>query len=193
MIFTYNVIKSKMKVNKLITGILVVSLILGMNGFSQKKMGKMQMGKIEKAICNLSPTAGNNVSGTITFTETKKGVRVVADIQGLTPGKHGFHIHEFGDCSSADGMSAGGHYNPEGKSHGAPMDMSRHMGDMGNIVADESGKAHLQYTDAVIKLNGPNSIIGKSVIVHKGMDDLKSQPSGNAGPRVACGVIMMEK
>jgi len=69
------------------------------------------------------------------------------------------------------------------------MDMSRHMGDMGNLEADESGKAHLEYTDAVIRLNGPNSILGRSVIVHKGEDDLKSQPSGNAGGRVACGVI----
>ena len=182
-----------MKKNKITTWILVLFLVIGMNGFSQKKMGKMQMGKTEKAICNLSPTQGNNVSGTITFTQNKKGVRVVADLQGLSKGKHGFHIHEFGDCSSPDGMSAGGHYNPEGKSHGAPMDMSRHMGDMGNIEADESGKAHLEYTDAMIKLNGPNSIVGKSVIVHKGADDLKSQPAGNAGPRVACGVIEAAK
>jgi len=178
-----------MKNKKIITGLLFLFLIFGMNGFSQKNMEKMQMGKTEKAICTLNPTAGNNVTGTITFTQTKKGVRVVADLQGLSAGKHGFHIHEFGDCSSADGMSAGGHYNPEGKSHGAPMDMSRHMGDMGNIVADESGKAHLEYTDAIIKLDGPNSIVGKSVIVHKGADDMKTQPSGNAGPRVACGVI----
>ena len=186
-----------MKKNKITTWILVFLLVIGMNGFSQKKMGKMQMGKTEgkteKAICNLSPTQGNNVSGTITFTQNEKGVRVVADLQGLSKGKHGFHIHEFGDCNSPDGMSAGGHYNPEGKSHGAPMDMSRHMGDMGNIEADKSGKAHLEYTDAMIKLNGPNSIVGKSVIVHKGADDLKSQPAGNAGPRVACGVIEAAK
>jgi Cu-Zn family superoxide dismutase len=182
-----------MKENKMMTWILVVLLVSGMNGFSQMNMGKMSMGNVEKAICILYPTQGNNVSGTITFTQTEKGVRVVANLQGLSKGKHGFHIHEFGDCNSADAMSAGGHYNPEGKSHGAPMDMSRHMGDMGNIEADESGKAHLEYTDAVIKLNGPNSIVGKSVIVHKGADDLKSQPSGNAGPRVACGVIVTAK
>jgi Cu-Zn family superoxide dismutase len=182
-----------MKKSKKMTWILVVLLVIGMNGFSQMNMGKMSMGNVEKAICILSPTQGNNVSGTITFTQTEKGVRVVANLQGLSKGRHGFHIHEFGDCSSADGMSAGGHYNPEGKSHGAPMDMSRHMGDMGNIVAGESGKAHLEYTDAMIKLNGPNSIVGKSVIVHKGADDLKSQPAGNAGPRVACGVIEAAK
>ena len=77
--------------------------------------------------------------------------------------------------------------------HGGPMDMSRHMGDMGNLVADESGKAHLEYVDAIIKLNGPNSIIGRSVVVHKGEDDLKSQPAGNSDPRVACGVIGIAK
>jgi Cu-Zn family superoxide dismutase len=118
---------------------------------------------------------------------------VVADLQGLTKGKHGFHIHEFGDCNSPDGTSAGGHFNPEGKTHGAPMDMSRHEGDMGNLEADDSGKAYLEYLDTVIKLKGPNSIIGRSIIVHKGEDDLKSQPAGNAGPRVACGVIGVAK
>jgi Cu-Zn family superoxide dismutase len=173
----------------MMTWILVIILGTGMNGFSQMNMGTPPMGNIGKAVCILYPTQGNNVSGTITFTQTENGVRVVADLQGLSKGKHGFHIHEFGDCSSADGLSAGGHFNPEGKSHGAPMDMSRHMGDMGNLEADESGKAHLEYTDAVIRLNGPNSILGRSVIVHKGEDDLKSQPSGNAGGRVACGVI----
>jgi Cu-Zn family superoxide dismutase len=86
-------------------------------------------------------------------------------------------------------MSAGGHFNPEGKSHGAPMDMSRHMGDMGNLEADESGKAHLEYVDATLQLNGPDSILGRSLIIHKNEDDLKTQPTGNAGPRVACGVI----
>ena len=178
-----------MKENKMMAWMVIVFLVTGMNGFSQMNMGKMSTGNVLKAICMLYPTQGNNVSGTITFTQTDKGVRVVADLQGLSKGRHGFHIHEFGDCSSADGMSAGGHYNPEGKSHGAPMDMSRHMGDMGNLEADESGKAHLEYTDATILMNGPNSILGKSVIVHKNEDDLKSQPSGNAGPRVACGVI----
>jgi len=178
-----------MNTNKMMTWILVIILGSGMNGFSQMNMGTPPSGNVKKAICILYPTQGNNVSGTITFTQTDSGVKVVADLQGLSKGKHGFHIHEFGDCSSADGMSAGGHFNPEGKTHGAPMDMSRHMGDMGNLVADESGKAHLEYTDAVIRLNGPNSILGRSVIVHKGEDDLKSQPSANAGPRVACGVI----
>ncbi|MCX6248903.1 MAG: superoxide dismutase family protein [Bacteroidetes bacterium] len=178
-----------MKKKKLAVWILLLFLIPVMHVFAQMDMGKMSMGKNVKAICVLYATQGNNVTGIITFTQTDKGVKVVADLQGLTKGKHGFHIHEFGDCSSVDGTSAGGHFNPEGKSHGAPLDMSRHMGDMGNLEADESGKAHLEYTDATIQLNGPNSILGRSVIIHKNEDDLKTQPTGNAGPRVACGVI----
>ncbi len=172
-----------------IARILLVFLVTTLNGFSQMKMETASKAKIEEAICILYPTQGNNVSGTITFTQTDKGVKVVADVQGLSQGKHGFHIHEFGDCSSPDGTSAGGHFNPDGKQHGAPMSMSRHMGDMGNLEADGSGKAHLEYIDTVIKLYGPYSILGKSVIIHKGEDDLKSQPSGNSGLRVACGVI----
>ena len=182
-----------MKEKKRMTWMLAILLVSGINVFAQMDMGIMEMEKTGKAICVLYPTQGNNVSGTITFTQTEKGVRVVADLQGLSKGKHGFHIHEFGDCSSADGLSAGGHFNPEGKTHGAPMDMSRHMGDMGNLEANESGKAHLEYTDTVIKLNGMNSIIGKSIIIHKSEDDLKTQPTGNAGARVACGVIGVMK
>ena len=148
---------------------------------------------ISKAVCVLYPTQGNNVTGTITFITTDKGVKVIADLQGLTKGKHGFHIHECGDCTSPDGSSAGGHFNPMGKSHGAPMDMMRHMGDMGNIEADETGKAHLEYLDNTISLTGENSIIGHSIIIHKNEDDMKTQPTGNAGARVACGVIGIAK
>jgi len=164
-----------------------------LDGYPQMNMVGAPDVMIEKAICVIYPTQGNNVFGTITFTQTDKGVLVVADLEGLTKGKHGFHIHEFGDCSSPDGTSAGGHFNPEGKSHGAPMDISRHAGDMGNIEADASGKAHLEYTDAMMTLNGPNSILGRSVIVHISEDDLKTQPTGNAGARVACGVIGIAK
>jgi len=162
-------------------------------GFAQMQMKGMDMKpsvtSVQKGICILYPTQGSSVSGTITFIKVDDGVKVIADIRGLTRGKHGFHIHEFGDCSSPDASSAGGHYNPEMKSHGAPMDMERHMGDMGNLVADESGNAHLEYVDRSISLNGDNSIIGHSVILHKNEDDLKSQPTGNSGPRIACGVI----
>src|SRR5947199_3210566 len=100
-----------------------------------------------KAIAVLHPTAGNNVTGSVTFTNSGDEVKVVADVTGLTPGKHGFHIHEFGDCSSSDGSSAGGHFNPTHKQHGAPDASDRHAGDLANIEAAASGKAHTDGCD----------------------------------------------
>jgi superoxide dismutase, Cu-Zn family len=145
-----------------------------------------------KAIAVLHPTAGNKVSGSATFTQSGDSVKVVADITGLTPGKHGFHVHEFGDCSSSDGKSAGDHFNPAHKQHGAPAVSDRHAGDLGNIEADASGKAHLEWSDKVMKLSGSDSIVGHAVIVHEKADDF-SQPTGNAGGRLACGVIGVAK
>jgi superoxide dismutase, Cu-Zn family len=163
-----------------------------MNGMTSMSMDNKAK-PVLKAVCVIYPTQGNTVSGTVTFTAEKGGVKVVADLSGLTPGKHGIHIHECGDCSSADGMSAGGHFNPMAMSHGAPMDAMRHEGDMGNIQADANGSAHLEYLDANIALDGATSIIGRSVIVHKNEDDLKTQPTGNAGARIGCGVIGIGK
>src|SRR5437899_2678667 len=100
-----------------------------------------------KAVAVLHPTQGNNVSGTITFTEVADGVQVHAEVTGLTPGKHGFHVHEFGDCTAPDLSSAGGHFNPTNKPHAAPDATERHVGDMGNVDADASGKAKLDYVD----------------------------------------------
>ena len=186
-----------MKTLKIVGLILAVVIFSVVAGYPQDNMKGMKMSTpvqaVQKAICVLYPTQGNNVSGTVTFTKVEGGIKVTADLQGLTKGKHGFHIHEFGDCSSTDGSSAGGHFNPEGMTHGAPMDMSRHAGDMGNLEADDSGKAHLEYVDKVIAFVGPHSIIGRSMIIHKSEDDLKTQPTGNAGARVACGVIGLAK
>ena len=147
-----------------------------------------------KAIAVLHPTTGNKVSGTVTFTEEADGIRVQANVTGLTPGKHGFHVHEFGDCSAADGSSAGGHFNPTNQPHAGPDATARHVGDMGNIEADSSGTAKLDYVDHHISLtNNERWVIGHAVIVHEKADDLKSQPTGNAGGRVACGVIGIAK
>jgi superoxide dismutase, Cu-Zn family len=143
-----------------------------------------------KAIAVLHPTAGNKVGGTVTFAEAPGGVQVHAEITGLSPGKHGFHVHEFGDCSAADASSAGGHFNPTNKPHGGPDAAERHVGDMGNVEAGASGKAKLDYADHQMSLtNELTSVIGRSVIVHAKADDLKSQPTGDSGARVACGVI----
>ena len=148
---------------------------------------------VNKAICVLHPTEGNNVSGTVTFEQTEEGVKVTAHVKGLSPGKHGFHIHTYGDCSAADGTSAGGHFNPENEPHGAPNDIQRHVGDLGNIEANEDGVATLEMVDQKLTLVGKHSIIGRGIIVHQEADDLESQPTGNAGPRVACGVIGIDE
>jgi Cu-Zn family superoxide dismutase len=147
-----------------------------------------------KAVAVLHPTPGNKVSGTVTFTEVADGVQVRAEISGLTPGNHGFHVHEFGDCSAADATSAGAHFNPMHQPHAGPDASERHVGDMGNIQADSSGKATLEYVDHQISLtNDERSVIGRSVVVHAKADDLKSQPAGDSGARIACGVIGIAK
>ncbi|NIR42453.1 MAG: superoxide dismutase family protein [Gemmatimonadetes bacterium] len=145
--------------------------------------------KIEGAVAVLHPTEGNEARGIVTFQRADGGIKIGANIEGLAPGKHGFHIHELGNCSAPDGTSAGGHFNPEGMPHGAPSDEERHVGDLGNLTAVESGRADYERTDSHIAFEGTHSIIGRAVIVHAGEDDLTSQPSGDAGPRVACGVI----
>lgn len=145
---------------------------------------------VSEAKAVLTPTKDSNVRGVVTFLAVEGGIRIVADITGLTPGKHGFHIHEKGDCSAPDASSAGGHFNPTSSQHGAPDNIDRHVGDLGNIEADDLGHARYDVVDTVIALNGEKSIIGKSVIVHTDADDFKTQPTGNAGARSACGVIL---
>jgi Cu-Zn family superoxide dismutase len=139
----------------------------------------------------LQPTAGNKASGTLTASAEGGGVKFVGTITGLTPNSvHGIHIHEKGDCSAPDASSAGEHFNPSGQQHGAPS-ASSHIGDLGNITADAQGNAPLNISkaQAVLSAAASTSIVGKSVIVHAKEDDLTSQPSGESGDRIACGVI----
>ena len=182
--------------------VIILSLIAFIDGNSQPESNsakKENINKAEtapeitKAVCVIYPTEGNKVSGLVTFTKEADGIKVVADIEGLTPGKHGFHVHEYGDCSAPDGTSTGGHFNPTNQPHGAPTDVHRHVGDLGNLVANKDGKAHYEWTDHVISFKGQNSIIGRGIIIHAGEDDLHTQPTGNAGKRVACGVIGIAK
>jgi superoxide dismutase, Cu-Zn family len=143
-----------------------------------------------EAVAVLHPTENNSVNGTVEFRPSPQGVEIEARIQGLSPGrKHGFHIHEFGDCTDPEAESAGDHYNPTDQPHGGPADRRRHVGDLGNIEADENGHARYSAVDPALSLDGPHSIIGRSVVVHAEADDLTSQPSGDAGTRLACGVI----
>ncbi len=142
-----------------------------------------------KAVAVLTPTDGHQVHGQVQFENDSQGVKIVANLTGLQPGAHGFHIHQFGDCSAPDGTSAGGHFNPHDKSHGSPEEIDRHAGDLGNIVALDNGHASYERIDQGLTLSGPDSIIGRALIVHAGDDDFKKQPTGGAGGRVACGVI----
>ncbi len=151
-------------------------------------------GAITKAVCVLAPTEGSTVNGTVTFTKQADGVLIEAHIMGLKPNaKHGFHIHEFGDVSKPDGTGAGGHFNPAGHEHGAPDAEKRHAGDLGNLEADASGHAMYKRVDKTIELNGASCILGRGLIVHAGTDDLKTQPTGDAGARAAQGVIGVAK
>lgn len=145
-----------------------------------------------RASASLQPTKGSTVKGTATFVEVGGKVRVTASISGLRPnGQFGFHIHEAGDCSSGDGMSAKGHFNPYGKPHGHHGTAERHAGDMPNLQADANGNAAMATELDVITVQaGPASIVGRGLIVHVQPDDYKSQPVGNAGARSACAVIV---
>ncbi len=143
----------------------------------------------DSAVAVLSPSGNGQVRGTVTFREETEGVRVTASIEGLTPGLHGFHIHEKGDCSAADFSSAGPHFNPMAMPHGSPTDPQHHSGDFGNLEANAQGIARYERVFNWLTFKGTNSIVGRAVIVHEKPDDLKSQPAGNAGARLACGVI----
>lgn len=146
-----------------------------------------------RAVAVLAPTKDSTVSGSVTFTRAESGVKVSVRVTGLAPGKHGFHIHEFGDCSSPDGSAAGGHFNPTGSPHAAPTEAHRHTGDLGNIEANADGVAELDFVDTKAAFEGEGSILGRGVIVHAGADDLKTQPTGAAGGRLACGVVGVAK
>jgi Cu-Zn family superoxide dismutase len=133
------------------------------------------------------------IQGKVTFTKVADGVKVVADFDGLTPGEHGFHVHEHGDCGGEEASAAGPHFNPTNKDHAGPDSLDRHEGDLGNLVADAKGHAHYERIDKAIKLDGPNSIIGRSVIVHADRDDYKTQPAGASGAKIVCGVIKADQ
>ncbi|XP_078265014.1 superoxide dismutase [Cu-Zn]-like [Rhinoraja longicauda] len=146
-----------------------------------------------KGVCVLR--GAGDVSGTVNFEQVSdEPVTMTGSITGLTPGKHGFHVHAFGDNTNGC-ISAGPHYDPFTKKHGGPADEERHVGDLGNVVANDSGVATIEMTDKMISLSGEMSIIGRTLVVHEKEDDLgkggnaESTRTGNAGIRLACGVI----
>lgn len=137
--------------------------------------------------------AGDNkdkITGTVSFVPVGDGVKVVADVNGLSPGKHGIHIHEKSDLSSPDLKSAGPHFNPGKHQHGGPDDAEHHAGDLGNIEVDSNGHGHLEIIAHDLSIEkSPNGVVGHSVIIHANEDDLKTQPAGNSGDRIAGGAI----
>jgi Cu-Zn family superoxide dismutase len=145
---------------------------------------------VTKAVAVVAPTLGNKCRGEVRFIQSAEGVKVMARFEGLEPNsKHAMHIHQYGDCHAADASSAGGHYNPENHPHALPETEMRHAGDLGNIQADAQGMAKVDIVAKNITISGAkNPILGRAVILHKLPDD-GSQPAGNAGDRIACGVI----
>lgn len=159
----------------------VVASLAGCAGYSSRP----------SATAKLEPTRGNTAAGTVTFVQWGEVVKVSGSISGLKPGaEHGFHVHEKGDCSSGDGLSAGGHFNPGGKPHGHHGMGEHHTGDLPSLKADASGVAAIHFESRTIRVgSSANDIVGKGLIVHRDPDDFKTQPTGNAGPRLACAVI----
>ena len=143
------------------------------------------------ATAELKPTAGSTTAGTVRFEQRGAKVLVTADVRGLKPGvEHGFHIHEKGDCSAPDAMSAGGHFNPANKPHAHHGQSERHAGDLPSLVARADGTASFSFeSDIVTVAPGATSVVGRGIVVHRDPDDYKTQPTGNSGPRLACGVI----
>jgi Cu-Zn family superoxide dismutase len=149
---------------------------------------------VTQAVAVLAPTEGSAARGTVRFTRDGAKVRIVADVEGLNPNqKHAIHVHEWGDITAKDGMATGSHYNPEGHEHGLIDKEKRHAGDLGNLTADASGKAHYEIVvDNLSVAAGKNPILGRAVIVHAKEDD-GGQPLGNAGGRIAQGVVGIVK
>jgi Cu-Zn family superoxide dismutase len=178
----------------LAVGSLVCLAVLGLRSqaTAQHDAKRNEPGTTAKAVALLTPTKGSKVEGRVTFTKEGSTIHVHAEISGLTPGEHGFHIHEFGVWSE-DGMASGGHFNPAQQPHSGPEKTKRHVGDLGNIKANANGNATLDLDDHLLSFSGAHSIIGRGLVVHEKVDDLKTQPTGNAGGRLAVGVIGIAK
>ncbi|MEZ4448011.1 MAG: superoxide dismutase family protein [Nannocystaceae bacterium] len=168
--------------NARLGNLLVLSAVLGSAALA------CQWGR-EDAHAHLEPIDASGVEGDVRFTAVDGRVRIEGKVSGLAPGKHGFHIHEFGSCEGTGASAAGGHYNPEGSPHGAPWSSPRHAGDLGNIEADADGVAEVRIeTDAISLGTGPRDVVGRSLIVHADLDHF-TQPTGDADGKVACAMI----
>ena len=164
-------------------GILSVSLLL------LASCASMDSGP--SAVATLAPTTGNTAAGTVTLKQANGVVEVTVNLTGVPVGGHGFHIHDKGDCGD-NGNAAGGHFNPLGTAHGAPAVDPHHAGDFGNVMADANGRVMTSFTTRSVTLDSAStSAIGHAIILHANPDDLATQPTGNAGGRIACGVVTL--
>ena len=148
--------------------------------------------EVESANAKLRPKSGSSVEGSVSFRHDaeRNGLLISIEASGLEPGLHGFHIHETGNCSGENASTAGGHFNPENNEHGDPNNASSHAGDLGNIRVADDGSVQHRVFSKTLTFTGETSVVGKAVVIHQQADDLESQPSGAAGKRVACGVIL---
>ena len=169
------------------TTILAMAIVLATTGAAA--------GSKQKATATLESKSGSSVKGTASFTQHGKNVVMKISVSGLTPGSHAVHLHEKGDCSAADAASAGGHWNPSSEAHGRWGHTPFHHGDIGNLVAGENGKAELKLETPLWTIGdaNPSDVVGHAVVVHANVDDFTTQPTGNAGGRVACGVIQLDR
>lgn len=158
-------------------------------GYDDNEQGQLAI--VGAAVAEVEPTEGYEANGSVSFVPNDAGTEMDIHIalSGLSPGLHGLHIHENGDCSAPDASSAGDHFNPDGEMHGSPQDTSRHVGDLGNIEADASGSVETTLTINDRGFSGPTSFLEKAIVVHAQADDLETDPAGNSGDRVGCGVI----
>lgn len=146
------------------------------------------------AVTTIEPRSGSAISGSATFTQAGNNVRVHVEVKGATPGDHGIHVHETGDCTAPDAKSAGNHFNPSNAPHGGPGAAPHHGGDFGNLTVGPDGSASTDITiDGLTVGPGPNSVVGRALVLHEKPDDLSTQPSGNSGSRIGCGVIALKQ
>lgn len=171
--------------------VLVGAMVVGVAGLAGAK--SVAPAKPKSIVARLEPKSGSKATGTATFTEEGTSVKLVVELTGAAPGEHALHIHEKGDCSDPEAKNAGGHWNPAmpPAAHGKWGTMPHHLGDIGNLTVAADGKGTLTMTTDkwAIGGGGANDITGKAVVIHGGVDDFKTQPTGNAGNRIACGVI----
>ncbi len=165
------------------TIMIILLMCVVIPGFSQKKE---KPNETLSATCTINSVDSIPVSGTIVFIKTKEGVRIIGNVEGLKQGRYGIHIQNTCDNDA-------GHYNPSKMPHGGPQELKSHKGDLGNVVVDRWGKAHIEFTDPWLQLKGKQSLIGKVVTIHARPDDLRTQPDGNSGPVIGCGKIELNQ